>query len=172
MEQIADGNFPKAQKYIQCDQYCVKGQSLNRDTRFLCVHKNTSIYVGNKDRIVGGFPGMTKKKPYAKRHRESYGSPIRERQHKTGRSLTRPSIVACIKEESIYGQRVRNTSSQTASFVCQTTPHFGSTLREVSYSVPMYHTRNAPKSKYIFYFLGKFCRFPSGDLRILLIMMK
>ena len=36
------------------------------------------------------------------------------------------------------------------SFVCQTTPHFGSTLREVSYSVRTYHTRKFLKSKYFF----------------------
>ena len=47
-------------------------------------------------------------------------------------------------------QRVRITPSRTKSFVCQTTPHFGSTSREVSYSVRSYHTRYARKSKYIF----------------------
>ena len=44
------------------------------------------------------------------------------------------------KEHFLYVQRVRNTSSRTKSFVCQTTPHFGSTLRKVSYSVPVYDT--------------------------------
>ena len=44
-------------------------------------------------------------------------------------------------------QRVRITSSWTKSFVCQTTPHFDSTSREVSYSVPRYHTRYNGKSK-------------------------
>ena len=44
-----------------------------------------------------------------------------------------------------------DASSRTVkSFVCQTTPHFGSTLREVSYSVLAYHTRYFPKSKYFF----------------------
>ena len=33
-----------------------------------------------------------------------------------------------------------DTSSRVKPFVCQTTPHFGSTSREVSYSVPAYHT--------------------------------
>lgn len=47
-------------------------------------------------------------------------------------------------------QRVRIPHRGTTSFVYQTTPHFGSTLREVSYSVPMYHTRNAAKSKQLF----------------------
>ena len=37
------------------------------------------------------------------------------------------------------------------SFVCHTTPHFDSTLREVSYSVHNYHTRCGNKSKYLFY---------------------
>ena len=41
-------------------------------------------------------------------------------------------------------------SSRTVSFVCQTTPHFGSTSREVSYSVPPYHTSNYRKSKSLF----------------------
>ena len=36
------------------------------------------------------------------------------------------------------------------SFVCHTTPHFDSTLREVSYSVRNYHTRCGNKSKYFF----------------------
>ena len=36
------------------------------------------------------------------------------------------------------------------SFVCHTTPHFDSTLREVSYSVRNYHTRYSSKSKYFF----------------------
>ena len=81
-------------------------------------------------------------------------------------------VSLCIKEILHYGAAGADTPSRTVSFVCQTTPHFGSTLREVSYSVPMYHTRNTPKSKYLFYFLGKFCRFASGDFRNLLIMMK
>ena len=33
------------------------------------------------------------------------------------------------------------------SFVCHTTPHSGSTSREVSYSVRGYHTRKERKSK-------------------------
>ena len=41
-------------------------------------------------------------------------------------------------------------SSRTMSFVCQTTPHFGSTSREVSYSVRAYHTINTGKSKSLF----------------------
>ena len=36
------------------------------------------------------------------------------------------------------------------SFVCQTTPHFGSTLRKVSYSVRMYHTPSAHVCKSLF----------------------
>ena len=44
-------------------------------------------------------------------------------------------------------QRVRITSSRIKSFVCQTTPHFGSTSREVSYSVRAYHTPYGEKSK-------------------------
>ena len=34
------------------------------------------------------------------------------------------------------------TSSRNESFVCRTTPHYGSTLREASYSVRPYDTRN------------------------------
>ena len=45
------------------------------------------------------------------------------------------------------GQRVRSSPSWTMSFVCQTTPHFGSTSREVSYSVPPYHTGKYRKCK-------------------------
>ncbi len=44
-------------------------------------------------------------------------------------------------------QRVRITSSRIKSFVCQTTPHFGSTSREVSYSVRDYHTPYRGKCK-------------------------
>ena len=33
------------------------------------------------------------------------------------------------------------------SFVCHSTPHFDSTSREASYSVPDYHTTNIAKSK-------------------------
>ena len=47
-------------------------------------------------------------------------------------------------------QRVRIPHRGQASFVCHSTPHFGSTSRRVSYSVPPYHTRWAGKSKYPF----------------------
>ncbi len=36
------------------------------------------------------------------------------------------------------------------SFVCQTTPHFGSTSRKASYSVRGYHTPNSPICKALF----------------------
>ena len=36
------------------------------------------------------------------------------------------------------------------AFVRQTTPHFGGTSREVSYSVRAYHTLWGEKSKYLF----------------------
>ena len=51
------------------------------------------------------------------------------------------------KEIFLYAQRVRNTSSRTKSFVCQTTPHFGSTSRKVSYSVRSYITTLEDKCK-------------------------
>ena len=44
-------------------------------------------------------------------------------------------------------QRVRKPHRGRESFVCHTTPHFDSTSREVSYSVPSYHTRKIPKCK-------------------------
>jgi hypothetical protein len=44
-------------------------------------------------------------------------------------------------------QRVRIPHRGRKSFVCHTTPHYGSTSREVSYSVLAYHTRNAPNCK-------------------------
>jgi len=69
-------------------------------------------------------------------------------------------------------QRVRITSSWTMSFVCQTTPHFDSTSREVSYSVREYHTRKQEKSKspfsQIFEKAGDFFQ----SYRFLWIMMK
>ena len=42
------------------------------------------------------------------------------------------------------------TPSRTKSFVCRTTPHYGSTSRGVSYSVRKYHTTSHGKSKYFF----------------------
>ena len=47
-------------------------------------------------------------------------------------------------------QRVRITSSRVTPFVCQTTPHFDSTSREVSYSVQPYLTRKSEKCKSLF----------------------
>ena len=44
-------------------------------------------------------------------------------------------------------QRVRIPHRGYKSFVCHTTPHSGSTSREVSYSVPRYHTRNSRNCK-------------------------
>ena len=40
-----------------------------------------------------------------------------------------------------------DTLSREKPFVCQTTPHFGSTLRKASYSVQGYLTTNFPKCK-------------------------
>ena len=47
-------------------------------------------------------------------------------------------------------QRVRIPHRGQKPFVCHSTPHFDSTSREVSYSVPEYHTRLGQKSKYLF----------------------
>ena len=43
-----------------------------------------------------------------------------------------------------------DTLSRAMPFVCHSTPHFDSTSRKVSYSVPRYHTPTAKKSKYLF----------------------
>ena len=40
-----------------------------------------------------------------------------------------------------------NLIADKKSFVCHSTPHFGSTSREVSYSVRTYHTPLCKKSK-------------------------
>ena len=40
-----------------------------------------------------------------------------------------------------------DTLSREKPFVCQTTPHFGSTLRKASYSVWEHHTTKIVKSK-------------------------
>ena len=40
-----------------------------------------------------------------------------------------------------------NLIADKMSFVCHSTPHFGSTSREVSYSVQIYHTPLWVKSK-------------------------
>ena len=48
-------------------------------------------------------------------------------------------------------QRVRMPHRGYRSFVCHSTPHFDSTSREVSYSVPVYHTTDFLKSKYLFF---------------------
>jgi hypothetical protein len=40
-----------------------------------------------------------------------------------------------------------NLIADKMSFVCHSTPHFGSTSREVSYSVRIYHTLLYEKSK-------------------------
>ncbi len=52
-----------------------------------------------------------------------------------------------------------DTLSREKPFVCQTTPHFGSTLRKASYSVQGYHTTKIRKCKSlkwdIFYKLWK-----------------
>ena len=40
-----------------------------------------------------------------------------------------------------------NLIADKKSFVCHSTPHFGSTSREVSYSVRTYHTLLCEKSK-------------------------
>ena len=47
-------------------------------------------------------------------------------------------------------QRVRIIPSWTKSFVCQTTPHFDSTSRRISYSVHAYLTRKQEKCKSLF----------------------
>ena len=44
-------------------------------------------------------------------------------------------------------QRVRIPYRGLQSFVCHTTPHYGSTSRKVSYSVRAYHTRNPSNCK-------------------------
>ncbi len=51
------------------------------------------------------------------------------------------------KELFLYGQRVRKPHRGQKSFVCHSTPHFGSTSREVSYSVRGYHTISCCKCK-------------------------
>ena len=55
-----------------------------------------------------------------------------------------------IKEVIQYGAAGADTSSRTRSFVCHSTPHFDSTSREVSYSVPEYHTSELKKCKQLF----------------------
>ena len=69
-----------------------------------------------------------------------------------------------------------DTSSRTRSFVCQTTPHFDSTSREVSYSVLPYHTRETGKSKSLFYpFLSISAtqtEEPAGEWEFLVNLMK
>ena len=52
-----------------------------------------------------------------------------------------------IKEGILYATAGAKTSSRTKSFVCQTTPHFGSTSRKVSYSVLCHFTRRWGKCK-------------------------
>ena len=52
-------------------------------------------------------------------------------------------------------QRVRIPHRGRKSFVCQTTPHFDSTSRGVSYSVLQYHTQEVRKSKPPFSFFRK-----------------
>ena len=42
-----------------------------------------------------------------------------------------------------------DTLSREKPFVCQTTPHFGSTLRKASYSVHAHHTTKISKCKYL-----------------------
>ena len=49
-----------------------------------------------------------------------------------------------------------DTSSRKTSFVCQTTPHFGSTSREVPTLFATYHIRNNGESKPFFPFPRKF----------------
>ena len=57
----------------------------------------------------------------------------------------------CIIVEVIqYGAAGAEASSRTKSFVCHTTPHSGSTSREVSYSVRGYDTRKVRKCKSLF----------------------
>ena len=63
------------------------------------------------------------------------------------RSYLRPSIVAASGECSLYGAAGAGTLSWMQSFVCQTTPHFDSTLRKDPYSVLLYHTPVFVKSK-------------------------
>ena len=55
----------------------------------------------------------------------------------------RPTEYRCyIKEGEIQCATAGAAAlSRNESFVCQTTPHFGSTSRRVSYSVRKYHTR-------------------------------
>ena len=52
-------------------------------------------------------------------------------------------------------QRVRIPHRGHKSFVCHTTPHSGSTSREVSYSVLAYHTTERLKCKYLFQIIGR-----------------
>ena len=72
-------------------------------------------------------------------------------------STNHPTEYRClhIRGYLIWAAGAEASSRTEKSFVCQTTPHFGSTSREVSYSVRNYHTTSARNCK------SPICRKPS-----------
>ena len=63
----------------------------------------------------------------------------------------RPTEYRCyIKEDFLYATAGAVTPSRISSFVLRATPRPGGTSREVSYSVPDYHTTKDRICKYLF----------------------
>ena len=98
-------------------------------------------------------------------------TPADNRQQKPADRFVRPSI-AFHKGGSPLWRSGCGYLIADKSFVSQTTPHFGCTSREVSYSVPVYDTTLRPKSKQVFGFFPFFATALYSAIGNLFIMMK